>query len=947
MRQPVSLAESVFCEHFAGRSAGRRDIESLCAEHPELAQALRNCHARHQKAVQVLHVAANPHQLSAPARYQIVREIGRGGMGSVVEAHDSLLGRTVAMKMPRAGAADGLLGLVLRERARCRLVGEAQILAQLHHPGMVPVHDVGTDGEGRPFFTMLLVEGQGFGAVIEAVHRGDRAWPLTRAVDALQRVCTAIAFAHAHGVVHRDLKPENLMLGEEGQVYVLDWGLAFERASGADLAGTLGAADGSAAAAHDGRGAPVAAAGEIVGTPAYMAPEQAAGTAPGDDPRVDVYGVGAILYHLLCGARPYAELGEAEPLALIAAVRRAPPRPLAAAARRMPEALIAIAAKAMARDPAHRYATMQALAVELRAFLDVRPVAAHRSGAWPELRLWLARNRGAAATFAVAMMVAVAALLTIARTQDAAAATVRQAGERQRAATSTAEEEARIANARAADVLLPADRKHLDDLLIRHRQLGVADRDNAAVIAAWIGAAELLLQRRPLHVAALDTLRSRALDAAGARAEADRRATQRAALAVAQRTRNAAFEELQRAPGDRVAQAAAVVAAEHVESQRAAVGTAPVWRFDSPQEQWQHDALAHLVESLDVLVPVVARERERLSFASGVCDRSLTGPVARAAWIAAIAEIADPRACPAYGGLRVEPQLGLLPIGRDPRSGLYEFAHLETGEPAVRDPATGALRLSEATGIVLVLLPGGATSVGSQSDDPTGAYHDPLLPQGQRLRRIRLQPSFLAKYEMTQAQWLRVTGSNPSYLAPARNHEFAQPITLLHPVGMLSFDDAEQVLHRLALRMPSVDEWEYGARAGTTTMYWTGDRPETLAGAANVADVSAKRGAAVSADAYAPAVRAWTAFDDGFANTSPIGSLAPNAFGLHDVHGNITEWARSDAADSPGRLCGGGALYPPGHARSAFQFVQPADYRWTTFGVRPARSVDGGVHGAR
>ncbi len=253
-------------------------------------------------------------------RYRLVRELGRGGMGVVYEAYDSELDRAVALKVTD-----------VTSRVAERLAREARIVARLEHPGIVPVHDVGTLADGRIYYTMKLVRG----VDLRAWATGDRS--RTDALRLFTRVCEAVAFAHANGVVHRDLKPENVMVGEFGAVLVMDWGVAH--------------------AADD----PVAERA-IVGTPGYMAPEQSRGELA--DARADVYALGAMLSFL------------------VRATSESTPRPLAA-----------IVTRAMASDPAKRYADARALGADVLRFLDDEPVSAYCENPLERAGRWLARNR--------------------------------------------------------------------------------------------------------------------------------------------------------------------------------------------------------------------------------------------------------------------------------------------------------------------------------------------------------------------------------------------------------------------------------------------------------------------------------------------------------------------------------------------------------------------------
>ena len=213
------------------------------------------------------------------ARYELVREIGRGGMGRVDEMLDRALGRTVAWKS--CAEDDEALAAIL--------VAEAQICAQLEHPSIVPVYDIGFDDDGRPHYTMRVVRGRTLRDALESRMEGRRGAPsLAQLVGILRLVCLAVDYAHSRGVVHRDLKPENVVVGDFGEVYVLDWGIAHVL-EGSDVR-------------HD---AALVVRLSSAGSPGYMAPEQAIGDAI--EPRTDVFALGVMLYEILAGAQPYSD----------------------------------------------------------------------------------------------------------------------------------------------------------------------------------------------------------------------------------------------------------------------------------------------------------------------------------------------------------------------------------------------------------------------------------------------------------------------------------------------------------------------------------------------------------------------------------------------------------------------------------------------------------------
>jgi serine/threonine-protein kinase len=231
-------------------------------------------------------------------------EIGRGGMGAVLAGRDPALDRPLAVKVllpGRAGDAD-------LER---RFLAEAQICGRLQHPGVVPVYDVGCLADGRPFFTMKLVKGRTLADLLAERKSPDDDLPRLAAV--FEQVCQAVAYAHSRGVIHRDLKPANVMVGEFGEVQVMDWGLAKVLQSGAPTPSAPSSPPASTIhtvrTADPGGGSQ---AGTVVGTPAYMAPEQALGLAERVDARADVFGLGAVLCEILTGAPPYRGRGGAD-----------------------------------------------------------------------------------------------------------------------------------------------------------------------------------------------------------------------------------------------------------------------------------------------------------------------------------------------------------------------------------------------------------------------------------------------------------------------------------------------------------------------------------------------------------------------------------------------------------------------------------------------------------
>jgi eukaryotic-like serine/threonine-protein kinase len=301
------------------------------------------------RALERLRDAADLPDLSG-THYRLLDRIARGGMGVVYAAEDERLERRVALKVLDLPETGGDLAK--------RLIREARVLARLEHPGIVPVHDVGTLADGRVFYTMKFVEGNRLDKHIESVaSTPDR-------LRIFLRICDAVAFAHARGVLHRDLKPANIMVGPFGEVLVMDWGLAkilheqktietrakdpeetiFEKPH--RVTGFDAARENSAVTEH----------GTVMGTPGYMSPEQARGDVEKLDARSDIFSLGELLRFLLTGS----------------------PEKTPTPRQRLDKSLEAICAKAAAALPSERYSNVSELALDVSRYLDGLAVGAHR-----------------------------------------------------------------------------------------------------------------------------------------------------------------------------------------------------------------------------------------------------------------------------------------------------------------------------------------------------------------------------------------------------------------------------------------------------------------------------------------------------------------------------------------------------------------------------------------
>ena len=296
-------------------------------------------------------------QMEVGARLKILAPIGEGAMCVVRGALDQNLLRPTAIKLLHTELGKDL-------NTRRRMIEEAQITAQLDHPNILPVYELGETDDGELYFTMKVVEGQTLTEVIQATLPNERSdQELLDLLQIMIKVCDALAFAHSHGVVHRDLKPDNIMVGEFGEVYLMDWGIAKLRAQLRD-----GVDSEDALVGRRGRPRIASQDGKYVGTPYYMSPEQANGNHAATDERSDIFAMGAILYEILIDVPPFDGERIMQVLKLAAACEVTPPQDRVPWA--LPPHLCAIAMKAMSPDPAHRYASVLELKAEIMAFLQ-------------------------------------------------------------------------------------------------------------------------------------------------------------------------------------------------------------------------------------------------------------------------------------------------------------------------------------------------------------------------------------------------------------------------------------------------------------------------------------------------------------------------------------------------------------------------------------------------
>ena len=807
-------------------------------------------------------------------RYRVIREIGRGGEAVVYLAEDDALRRLVAIKtFPFA------LG---RENAEgpSQFRQEVEALLRLDHPGICRIHDAGIES-GIPFIAMSYVEGVTLGGMGNVTP--------AEAIRIVAEVARIVEAAHGAGVVHGDLSPQNLVVTPDGRCVVLDFGVSL-----------LLDETHPDSAIHG-------------GTLPYLAPER---LHQRPDAKSDVYGLGAVLFELVTRRTPFT----APTRAGLLEAMLSDDTPLARSVEpKVDRDLEAVLARALARDPARRYPDMRAFASDLEALARGARPSVRRQGILAR-GMRLARRRPAAVGLAAFAIVFLAAwsVVAIVKNRKLAANLERAKIESGRAISAeAAAEDHLVRHARLADA------RRLQDLQVRARRLVPPRPEIVDALLAWQADASGLTRKLEGYVSALEELRRRGRKIADRPGEGVSRSMRREVAALT--ARHAAF--VASGPGDADRAAAEPILRRHLAKLEKSLAKQDDWSYETDADAWQDATLSTLIEGLKRLggpapAPGTLADVARRLDDAGRVESSLAA--SRDRWEAARSAIADPQRSPRYGGLRIDPQIGLVPIGPNPDTGLWEFEHVLTGPKE----SAAASRDAAQRPIVLVLVPGGRALMGAQKaqGDPSAAHvEEGAAPTEGPVHEVVLDPFFISKFEMTEGQWFRALGKGGS----------PQPFPGLGetdlPVRFIDWHEASRALLRVGLELPTEAQWEYAARAGTTTPWWTGSD------------------AAALSDAEVFGTRA----------VAPVGSKRPNAFGLYDVGGNAAEWCRdrfaryedptlpgtgerSGVVSPPERIVRGGTWLAgaPTDLRSARRMAEAPSARRNHCGVRPARGVE-------
>lgn len=916
-----------------------RDLDAGCAEEEAIEAAVRTIDERGAQAATAIpkSPSSGTRPVGAPSGLFVRERIGRGGLAEVFAADQESLRREVAVKASHNKRAE------LAERAARLFVGEARITGRLNHPNIVPIHDLVLDSSS-PLLVMKRVVGHSWKERLRA-RRGSGRFDAFEELEVLLEVCDAIAFSHSKGVLHLDIKPANVMVGDYGEVLVMDWGCAriFEEDGWEEQPELPRSRDCRAP----------------LGTPAYLSPEQARGEGPLLGPPADVYLLAAIALEILTGQPPRSGRSS------LAAIREAAAAREVHLPKTLPLHLRKLLAEALAPDAGRRIQSVIEFQGRLAHFLNTREsrqITDQADAQLAELRRSALDALGSDRLLALIAAYQQAVLIW---PDNAQARSGEARARKELAGHALLRGEADLAEAQAN--ALPEEdpdrevfKRRATELRLQRERTVRQTRNLRLSLAAAL--ATIFLSISVALVVVNDTRKEaeHQADLAASRlAEIERFSVNRK-LRQLMAEESALWPSLPRTLHKMQLWMKRVEALEAdllVASSGVAAGNRTV------------DAAAWHGELLDELT--VLKRKLRQSVVPSVAARiALAQSLKEAwrsehadAWNAASKRLAqDSR----FQGTQLFPQIGLVPLGPDPLSQLEEFAYLPSGQLPSRTPA-GRIQLTEDSAIVLVLLPGGRFKMGA-SANPSSPHFDPHATGNEGpVHDVQLDPYFMSKFELTQAQWLRVMSDNPAAFPIGTEVLGQSQITGLHPVEQVSWHEAQEVAARLGLTLPTEAQWEVASRAGSKTRFWTGSTVSSLRGAANLADEHCRKNGCPASWKFV------TGHDDGHVVHAPVGSYRPNDYGLHDTVGNVWEWCRdssasytalvdsSDAerrahADAPHLFRGGGFRSSEAHARSSDRYtLQAASYSGYDIGLRlarplepattsPARDVESGQH---